>query len=101
MLFIADNVLSIKLSATMHGVLLPGDLEYYLQRPQRRYNISLEALVFVTAYFLIWMFVNHRFLWTYWLLPSLIGQVFLRIYLIAEHRECASNTNMFSNTRTT
>ena len=101
MVFIVDNVLSIKMSPKMHGVLLPKDLEYYLQRPQRRYNVSLEALVFVTAYFWVWVIVDSGLLWTYWILPSLIGQVFLRIYLIAEHRECASNTNMFSNTRTT
>ena len=53
-----------------------------------------------------------------WLAPSMLGQVFLRMYLIAEHCECHShktrtggsrhgtnkssiNTNMWNNTRST
>ena len=84
----------------MHAALLPKNLEYYLQRPQRRYNVSLEALLFVSGYLTVWLLFVRGFLWTCWILPSLIGQVFLRMYLLAEHRECDSNTNMFSNTRT-
>ena len=101
LVFIVDNMLKMKMSPQMHAALLPKSLEYYLQRQQRRYNVSLEALSFVTGYFLVWSLFDSGFLWTYWMLPSLIGQVFLRMYLLAEHRECDSNTNMFSNTRTT
>ncbi len=39
-------------------------------------------------------------LW-FWVLPALLGQPFLRIYLLAEHGRCPMVANMFQNTRTT
>ncbi|MEP3275674.1 MAG: fatty acid desaturase family protein [Stappiaceae bacterium] len=36
-----------------------------------------------------------------WVLPVLLGQPFLRLYLLAEHGRCAFVTNMFENSRTT
>jgi len=36
-----------------------------------------------------------------WLLPVLVGQPFLRFYLLAEHGLCPTVANMFENTRTT
>ena len=46
------------------------------------------------------------FLWTdlllwAWLLPMLLGQPFLRLYLLAEHGDCPEVADMFRNTRTT
>lgn len=38
---------------------------------------------------------------TYWLLPLVVGQPFLRLYLLAEHGRCPAVANMFENTRTT
>ena len=39
-------------------------------------------------------------LWV-WLVPVLLGQPFLRLYLLAEHGDCPEVVNMFENTRTT
>ncbi|MEP4313082.1 MAG: fatty acid desaturase, partial [Anderseniella sp.] len=39
-------------------------------------------------------------LWA-WIFPLLLGQPFLRLYLLAEHGRCAFVANMFENTRTT
>jgi len=36
-----------------------------------------------------------------WILPSLVGQPFLRLYLLAEHGRCAFVADMFENSRTT
>jgi fatty acid desaturase len=36
-----------------------------------------------------------------WLLPALIGQPFLRLYLLAEHGRCPFVADMFENSRTT
>ncbi len=36
-----------------------------------------------------------------WLLPLLLGQPLLRLYLMAEHTDCAHTNNMLANTRTT
>lgn len=38
---------------------------------------------------------------TVWLLPAVLGQPFLRLYLLAEHGRCPEVANMFENTRTT
>ena len=35
-----------------------------------------------------------------WVIPVLLGQPLLRIYLLAEHTGCPHTSNMFSNTRT-
>jgi fatty acid desaturase len=36
-----------------------------------------------------------------WLLPALLGQPFLRAYLLAEHTGCTETSDMLANTRTT
>ena len=36
-----------------------------------------------------------------WVIPALLGQPFLRMYLLAEHAGCALTPNMFTNSRTT
>jgi hypothetical protein len=64
-----------------------------------------EARMFLFIYALLG-FVSlllGRFdvLWSYWILPSFLGQPFLRFYLIAEHNGCLSGTDMMTNTRTT
>eukprot|EP01084_Bolivina_argentea_P117417 208540_1 len=100
-LFILENIFGCKLNSTVQNFLLPKELEYYLQTKMRRYNVSLESLLFIVLYLLILIFFDVGLLWKYWYLPSLIGQIFLRGYLIAEHRNCKNNTNMFSNSRTT
>jgi len=37
----------------------------------------------------------------YWLIPAILGQPFLRLFLFAEHSGCAFSGNMLENTRTT
>jgi fatty acid desaturase len=37
----------------------------------------------------------------YWLVPLVLGQPFLRLYLMAEHGGCALSDDMYANTRTT
>jgi fatty acid desaturase len=37
----------------------------------------------------------------YWVFPVLVGQPFLRLFLMAEHTGCALSDNMLDNTRTT
>jgi fatty acid desaturase len=39
-------------------------------------------------------------LW-YWIIPALLGQPILRLYLLAEHSACPRSTNMLENSRTT
>ncbi|HVN44265.1 MAG TPA: fatty acid desaturase [Steroidobacteraceae bacterium] len=37
----------------------------------------------------------------YWMVPAVLGQPFLRLFLLAEHSGCAFDDNMLANTRTT
>lgn len=46
------------------------------------------------------LFVTPILFWV-WVLPALLGQPFLRLYLLAEHGDCPRVANMFENTRTT
>ncbi|MGB7320503.1 MAG: fatty acid desaturase [Albidovulum sp.] len=40
-------------------------------------------------------------LFSVWILPALVGQPALRLYLLAEHGDCPTVANMLENTRTT
>ena len=58
-----------------------------------------EARLMLIAYLLlIWLF--PELLWA-WILPVMLGQPLLRLYLLAEHGDCPQVVNMFQNTRTT
>ncbi|KAB7615640.1 fatty acid desaturase [Amylibacter sp. SFDW26] len=50
---------------------------------------------------LIALILGQSWIFWCWILPSLIGQPFLRLYLLAEHGRCPPVANMFENTRTT
>lgn len=53
------------------------------------YGVALASLSFSPA--VLWL----------WIVPVLIGQPFLRLYLLAEHGDCPRVADMFQNTRTT
>ena len=44
--------------------------------------------------------VSSQALWL-WIIPILLGQPVLRLFLLAEHGRCPAVANMFQNTRTT
>ncbi len=46
------------------------------------------------------LLVDPLLFWV-WLLPVILGQPVLRLYLLAEHGDCPRVANMFENTRTT
>lgn len=61
---------------------------------EARWILGIYALA---ALSLFWM----PLLFWVWLLPVLLGQPFLRLYLMAEHGRCPQVANMFDNSRTT
>lgn len=61
---------------------------------EARILLALYALALLS---LLWSSV----LFWIWILPGLLGQPFLRLYLLAEHGDCPQVTDMFANTRTT
>ena len=67
-----------------------------------RRRIRVEARYMLAFYGLAGMslFYTPLLLWL-WIIPLLLGQPFLRLYLLAEHGRCAFVADMFENTRTT
>jgi len=63
----------------------------------RREARMLLVLYALTALSLAW---SPLALWL-WIVPSLIGQPLLRLYLLAEHGRCPPVANMLENSRTT
>ncbi len=76
----------------------PGD---YIPRHARA-RVVVEARWMLGIYMtvLVSLIVTPLLLWV-WLLPCVLGQPFLRLYLLAEHGRCAFVANIFENTRTT
>lgn len=70
--------------------------------PRALPRIQREALVMMAVYVLLVMslMVSSLLFWV-WILPVLLGQPFLRLYLMAEHGRCPKVADMFDNTRTT
>ncbi len=73
--------------------------------PERgRAKVIAEARLFLSLYAALalasFAFSSTLLVWA-WLVPVLLGQPFLRAYLLAEHARCAHVANMLHNTRTT
>jgi fatty acid desaturase len=63
-----------------------------------------EARIHLAGYallLLLSLIFSSTFLWWYWILPALLGQPLLRLYLLAEHNGCDFSANMLENSRTT
>lgn len=89
--------------ATLFGTLMGKVNHDYL--PERvRPRVVMEAKVMLLIYVLILsgsVYVESNVLLYLWLLPLLLGQPFLRLYLMAEHGRCPHVANMLENSRTT
>ena len=72
--------------------------------PADRWPLIVEARAYLATYVLAAagsVVVGTPFALLVWILPLLIGQVFLRPYLLAEHTGCAFTRDCLDNTRTT
>jgi fatty acid desaturase len=77
--------------------------EAYIEERHHRRIIN-EARFHLAGYALllsISLLTSSGFLWWYWILPALVGQPLLRLYLLAEHSGCDFSDNMLENSRTT
>ncbi len=67
-------------------------------------RVAFEARVMLAIYVSIAvasvLWGSSLLIWT-WIVPALLGQPFLRLFLLAEHTDCPHVENMFENTRTT
>ena len=72
--------------------------------PAARTAVAREGRWFLVIYLAaaaVSILAGTAALWWLWLLPALLGQPFLRLYLLAEHTGCAHVPSMLENTRTT
>ncbi len=77
----------------------------YAYLPERqRSRIIWEARLFLLEYALLFavsILTENAALLFVWIIPLLLGQPFLRAFLLAEHARCPHVANMLENTRTT
>ncbi len=76
---------------------VPGDA--WIPGPARR-RVTVEARGYLLAYAALLTVALGPALWL-WVVPVLLGQPFLRAYLLAEHTRCPHVADMLENTRTT
>lgn len=77
--------------------------EAYLEKRDHS-KIITEARLHVGAYLAVLILslaYSNDWFWWYWVLPTLLGQPFLRLFLLAEHYGCDLSDNMLQNSRTT
>lgn len=70
----------------------------------QRSKVKLEAQIYLIVYLCFFgasIGLAKTTLIYVWLLPIILGQPFLRLYLLAEHSRCPMVTNILANTRTT
>lgn len=78
--------------------------EPFLRAPRAAARIAGEARVVLIIYALVAAAAVAAGSWaplTFWVLPVLAGQPFLRFYLLAEHTLCPLVPDMLANSRTT
>ena len=79
-----------------------GCEDSYVPAGKRR-AVRIESLVMSGLYLIIIIGAiagGHGEILTVWIIPLLLGQPFLRAYLLAEHAGCQETNNRFVNTRT-
>lgn len=90
----ANFALILRLTAGRERARYLSDRALPRMEKEARILLGLYALAGLS---LIW---SPVLLWV-WIVPVLLGQPFLRLYLLAEHGDCPFVANMFENTRTT
>tara|TARA_B100000945_G_C20403625_1_gene608750 strand:+ start:1195 stop:1791 length:597 start_codon:yes stop_codon:yes gene_type:complete len=71
---------------------------------QNRKKVVFEARIVFLIYlilFFISYYLNNGILLYVWVIPMIIGQPFLRLFLLAEHGSCDFTTDMTKNSRST
>ena len=89
---------------TTLGHAATGGTDEFFIPTKARHRVVAEARVlwagYVIAAAVSWYF-DSLALVTYWIGPALLGQPFLRLFLMAEHTGCPRTDDMLESTRTT
>ncbi len=74
---------------------------YLPERSKTAIVWQARGLIAVYSFMIVLVVLGWSWIFWCWMLPLLLGQPFLRAYLLAEHGLCPPVANMFENTRTT
>lgn len=81
-----------------------GRFDYSFLPGSANTRVTWEARIMLLGYggvaSVAWLSIGQEVFYL-WILPILVGQPFLRLYLMAEHGRCPHVANMLENTRTT
>ena len=72
--------------------------------PARAADVVREARTLWACYLgiaALSLYLQRADVLIYWIVPAILGQPFLRLFLLAEHTGCAFDDDMLANTRTT
>jgi len=92
-----------RVSATLRHA-LTGRVSEAFVPPDKRALVVREARVLLGSYLAVAavsLVLRRSDVLIYWVLPALLGQPLLRLFLLSEHAGCAFGDDMFANTRTT
>lgn len=74
---------------------------YLPERAEPAVKWQARGLIAIYGFAVVLAVFGWNWIFWCWMLPLLLGQPFLRAYLLAEHALCPPVANMFENTRTT
>ncbi len=82
-------------------IILGRDHSGFVPR-SKKYAVRIESIIIVTLYMLIALYslTTSTIALNIWIIPVILGQPALRLYLMAEHGRCPPVANMLHNTRT-
>lgn len=77
-----------------------ADADYLPERAKPRITSEARWLIIIYACGALSLLGSSVLIWV-WIVPLVLGQPFLRLYLMAEHGRCPKVANMLDNSRTT
>jgi fatty acid desaturase len=92
-----------RLTTTLRHALTGQVTESFVPAAQRALVVR-EARILWACYLCVLglsLYLRSDAALIYWLLPAILGQPFLRVFLLSEHTGCAFGDDMLTNTRTT
>ena len=86
---------------TLMANIFGGDIEFAPRSARTKIKVESVIIVFLYSVTASYIVFGSTMPIKLWILPLLLGQPILRLYLLAEHGRCPMVANMLENSRTT
>ena len=92
-----------RITVTLRHAVMGRVAEPFVSAAKRRVIVREARILWIcyAAMLALSLYFDSTAALLYWLLPMMLGQPFLRLYLLSEHTGCALSDDMYANTRTT